>query len=210
MKVNEIFKSIQGEGRYAGHPVLFIRLSGCTRSCDFCDTQYHMTGKEMTIEKVAKSIINSGLETVVWTGGEPMLQEEEIYKVIEMSSAYEHNLKNYRHCLETNGDILPQAPGYFHYIAFSPKEKRIQDNVLAYCMQLSDQVPSPEWDIKVVTDLKLNKDMISNATILMPLTTYDKDNDKQIQKDVWQHCVDNNIKYAHRIHVEVWGKKKGK
>lgn len=41
MKVNisEIFSSIQGEGRYAGHPAVFIRFAGCSVQCDFCDTK---------------------------------------------------------------------------------------------------------------------------------------------------------------------------
>ena len=29
MRVNEIFYSIQGEGRYTGTPAIFIRLAGC-------------------------------------------------------------------------------------------------------------------------------------------------------------------------------------
>jgi len=203
MKVNEIFKSIQGEGKFSGQPVLFIRLSGCTRQCDFCDTSYHMTGKNMTPSTVARKIAQSGMDTVVWTGGEPMLQEQEIYEVImETPKVYHH--------LETNGDILPQSPGYFQYLSFSPKEKRVQENVFAYCMQLSDQCPTPDWDIKIVTDLKLNKDLIENATMLMPLSTYDKDKDKKIKRDVWNYCVEHKIKYCPRVHVDVWGKKKGK
>ena len=38
MRVNEIFYSIQGEGRYTGTPAIFIRLAGCNLRCDFCDT----------------------------------------------------------------------------------------------------------------------------------------------------------------------------
>jgi putative chitinase len=52
MRVNEIFCSIQGEGKYAGCPAIFIRLSGCTRKCSFCDTKYHTNGKEMSVEDV--------------------------------------------------------------------------------------------------------------------------------------------------------------
>ena len=45
MKVNisEIFSSIQGEGRYAGHPAVFIRFAGCSVQCDFCDTKEAQT-----------------------------------------------------------------------------------------------------------------------------------------------------------------------
>ena len=40
MRVNEIFYSIQGEGRYTGTPAVFIRLAGCNLRCDFCDTEH--------------------------------------------------------------------------------------------------------------------------------------------------------------------------
>ena len=41
MKVNEIFgPTIQGEGRSAGMPTMFVRLSGCNLACIWCDTPY--------------------------------------------------------------------------------------------------------------------------------------------------------------------------
>ena len=40
MRVNEIFYSIQGEGRYTGTPAIFIRLAGCNLRCNFCDTEH--------------------------------------------------------------------------------------------------------------------------------------------------------------------------
>jgi 7-carboxy-7-deazaguanine synthase len=40
INVNEIFESVQGEGRFAGHPAIFIRLQGCNNDCPFCDTKY--------------------------------------------------------------------------------------------------------------------------------------------------------------------------
>ena len=39
MKVIEIFESIQGEGRWMGTPVTFIRLAGCNLHCSWCDTK---------------------------------------------------------------------------------------------------------------------------------------------------------------------------
>jgi len=202
MIVNEIFESIQGEGKYTGQPCLFIRLSGCTRACSFCDTKYHTNGKKMTVEQVIKKIEKSKMQYIVWTGGEPMLQQDEIYKVFIRTDFKFHQI-------ETNGDILPAVPGAFSYIGFSPKEKRVQDNVVAYVNQieLSDDF---DYDIKIVTDLETEGvDMIDNATLLMPLTTYDKNKDLEIQRKVWKYCVANNIKYAPRIHVDIWGQKRG-
>ena len=48
MKVVEIFKSIDGEGKRAGLPTTFIRLHGCNLSCSYCDSKYACTGDEYT------------------------------------------------------------------------------------------------------------------------------------------------------------------
>lgn len=34
------FYTIQGEGPYAGHPAMFLRLHGCPLQCFFCDTHF--------------------------------------------------------------------------------------------------------------------------------------------------------------------------
>ena len=89
-EINEIFEGIQGEGKYVGMPMLFIRCSGCTRACSFCDTKYHTKGKEMTIDEVIKIIKKSKLNYVCFTGGEPLLQIDVIREIME-----DNILKNY-------------------------------------------------------------------------------------------------------------------
>ncbi len=52
LKVNEIFKSIQGESTYAGIPCTFVRLAGCNLRCAYCDTNYaYYNGKELSDEE---------------------------------------------------------------------------------------------------------------------------------------------------------------
>ena len=200
MLVNEIFESIQGEGKYIGNPVLFIRLSGCTRSCNFCDTKYHKQGKEMNVKDIIKRINKSNMDIVVWTGGEPLLQQDEMYEVI-------YKTTNKYHQLETNGDILPREPSHFTYICFSPKMKQVAKNVLSFVYQLEDYI---QWDIKIVTDLvTVGCDMLDDATYLMPITTDNPKSDEEIKKKVWNYCIKNKIKYTPRIHRDVWNNKKG-
>ena len=73
MKVNEIFYSVQGEGRYTGTPAVFLRLSGCNLKCDFCDTQ-HSTFAEMSEDEIVDKVAAYKARHIVITGGEPTLQ----------------------------------------------------------------------------------------------------------------------------------------
>lgn len=207
MKVNEIFESIQGEGRYAGYPVLFIRLAGCTRECTFCDTKYHKQWKKMSMLKIVKMIENTKAPIVVWTGGEPVLQMEDIGKVIDM-------LINRRKVdkelpamhLETNGDLLMDK-AYFDYICYSPKDLVTAKNLT----QITKFKDKKTFDIKIVTDLdKVNKNLVEYATMLMPLNTWDVTKDTQIKHKVWNYCIKEGLKFCLRQHVEVWGNAKGK
>jgi len=76
LRVNEIFKSIQGEGVRTGIPMLFIRLTGCNLRCSWCDTDYSFDrGDEMTIQELIEVARRSKLDWVCLTGGEPLLQD---------------------------------------------------------------------------------------------------------------------------------------
>jgi len=80
-KVNEIFKSIQGEGSRAGRPCLFIRLTGCPLRCSYCDTTYaFFEGEFMELDEIlaqTRASLGSPLKGpnapfVELTGGEPL------------------------------------------------------------------------------------------------------------------------------------------
>lgn len=197
MKISEIFESCQGEGRYAGTPMLFIRTSGCTRSCDFCDTKYHTEGKHMTPDELIKIINKSKLNFVCWTGGEPLLCREEIYDIISETNKFHH--------IETNGDLLEDCDILkFDYVGCSPKELKIAKRVKGLFRDIDEEF----YDIKVVTDLKIEgKDMLKYATLLMPLTY--TDHDQKIQEDVWKYCVKNNKRFCGRLQYYIFNKKRG-
>ncbi|OGS18533.1 MAG: 7-carboxy-7-deazaguanine synthase [Elusimicrobia bacterium RIFOXYA2_FULL_40_6] len=77
LKVTEIYKSIQGESRFAGYPCIFIRLTGCNLRCSYCDTRYaYNKGKDMSIAQILDNIKPFKTKLVQITGGEPLLQKE--------------------------------------------------------------------------------------------------------------------------------------
>jgi len=210
--INEIFKSIQGEGKYVGYPALFIRLSGCNRKCEFCDTKHHEEINYIyTPEELANLIEDSFVDLVVWTGGEPMLQADLMREVVLKVRTF--GVDNH---LETNGyykNVEQALKTYlsFDYISFSPKDKetaqKLWEEILPY---LDGKV---EYDVKIVFDGDKEKgigsDLLEFATMLMPLTTGDKRKDKKIARKVWEYCVETGVKYSPRIHMDVWEGKKG-
>ncbi len=100
LKVNEIFKSIQGESTYSGFPCAFIRLTGCNLRCEYCDTTYaYDEGREFLIDDLLKEIEKFNCNLVEVTGGEPLLQKN----VFELFNRLVS--KNYFVLLETNGTV---------------------------------------------------------------------------------------------------------
>lgn len=100
LKINEIFKSIQGESSYAGLPCAFVRLTGCDLRCRYCDTQYaYHEGKDMSVEQVIAHVDGYGLKLVEITGGEPLLQEP----VYPLMARFLN--KGYQVLLETSGSL---------------------------------------------------------------------------------------------------------
>ena len=73
-KVNEIFYSIQGEGRHAGRAAIFVRFSGCNLKCPFCDTDFKKYDEMGAIDILNKiQLLSPDCKFVVFTGGEPTL-----------------------------------------------------------------------------------------------------------------------------------------
>ena len=98
MKINEIFYSIQGEGKWTGLPNIFIRTTGCNLRCSYCDTKYaYYSGTEMKIEEIMKEIYNYPCKSICITGGEPLLQKETLDLINVLL------VKNYYISLESNG-----------------------------------------------------------------------------------------------------------
>lgn len=114
MKVVEIFKSIDGEGKRAGLPTVFIRLFGCNLKCSYCDTQYGCEGTDyriMSIPDILDTLDRYKTKSVTITGGEPLIHPG-IKQLVELLF---HN--GYWVNIETNGSQyignLPVSPNVF-------------------------------------------------------------------------------------------------
>ena len=108
-KILEIFRSIQGEGKYAGVKQVFVRFFECNMHCVWCDTPASIGDttrnyKEIELKDLVAEIkkIREGCHSVSLTGGEPLLQVDFIKELIPHLKKMK--LPVY---LETNG-ICPQ------------------------------------------------------------------------------------------------------
>ncbi|MDO9325729.1 MAG: 7-carboxy-7-deazaguanine synthase QueE [Methanoregula sp.] len=79
MKVIEIFRSLQGEGKNQGKVCLFLRLAGCNLNCHWCDTEYARTGgREMASDEILEQVWRINPPYICITGGEPLMQAAEL------------------------------------------------------------------------------------------------------------------------------------
>jgi 7-carboxy-7-deazaguanine synthase len=134
----EIFQSFQGEGATIGEPCVFVRLAGCNLQCSFCDTAYTwlfdkskstdyfepMDRNDYVINLDTASVVRfikeyaGEIRRVVFTGGEPLLQQKDIYEVME--TLKEHS-PDWEFEVETNGTMFIEKSYMFDRVNCSPK-----------------------------------------------------------------------------------------
>lgn len=101
LRLTEIFHSIQGEGATVGLPTTFVRFTGCSLRCSWCDTTYSFYGgEEWDVEKVMARLAPIRTRRVCITGGEPMDQPEACLALTDRLLR-----EGYQVVLETSGSI---------------------------------------------------------------------------------------------------------
>lgn len=201
MQVNEVFESIQGEGVFIGYPVLFIRLTGCNLNCWFCDTKYARSeGKKYSVRKLVKIIQNSAYDHVVFTGGEPMLQQVDIRKVMRACPGTFFEI-------ETNGTIEPNVVPSL--MTVSPKYPF--DVSPAYFVQ--DLTIVFKFVIDKVEDLlivdKFVRSHLLRRVILMPQAiTVEEHNRKLPMLFEWTK-MHHEYRISPRLQILAYGNKRG-
>lgn len=225
MKYSEIFYSIQGEGALAGVPSVFFRTSYCNLRCVWCDTPYtswEPENKDISVEEAAEAILRYNCPHVVITGGEPTIQADELTKLCAaLSDAGMHIT------IETNGTVY--VPVQADLISISPKlsnsnpppesrafqfhqAKRVNLTVIRQYLQ------SHECQVKFVVDapsdlaeierIVKEAEIPPRQTLLMPQGV-STDETRPKMRQLAEICRQKGYRLSPRLHVDIWGNRRG-
>ena len=224
MKISEIFHSIQGEGVLAGVSSVFVRTSGCNLRCTWCDTPYTSwkpEGTDQSVAEIIEVVAEYPARHVVLTGGEPMLFEESIALTQQLKTLGHHIT------IETAGTVF--KPVECDLMSISPKlsnstphhdpfwsvqhdKLRLKPDVLkrlmAHCdYQLKFVVAQP-IDLEEIHPLVEELGADSAKVLLMP---EGRDVATLNERSVWiaEVCKEFGYRYSPRLHVLLWGDRRG-
>jgi 7-carboxy-7-deazaguanine synthase len=217
MKLNvcEIFHAIQGEGKYVGTNVVFIRLGGCTLNCDWCDSKYHKDYISKEIDDIVKDVKKYKSDRIVITGGEPLLQQEFLVFLLQKLKS------EYHITIETNGTVIPSSEILIltDHFACSPKlsgsgnelAKRLNYDALQVINKADDSifkfVITNDKDLDEVKLIEEQVPLNHNKIYLMKEGASKKEQEEGL--DVFINmCRDEGYHFSPRIQVMVFDVKR--
>lgn len=140
----EIFHSVQGEAYHMGKPHVFVRFGNCNLRCEWCDTNF-LEYEELELREIIDRVLSYNCERVVFTGGEPCLQDlETIGKELK-----KHGLNL---SVETNGTL--DVPEVIDWICVSPKDQLYPNSKISQRTGDELKVVYCGQDLSMYDDLK--------------------------------------------------------
>ncbi|MGE3314280.1 MAG: 7-carboxy-7-deazaguanine synthase QueE [Planctomycetaceae bacterium] len=226
MQITELFHSVQGEGKYAGTPSVFVRTTGCNLRCWFCDTPYtswEPEGSRRSWESVRDQVLAYDCEHVVITGGEPLLQAE-----VGPLTRTLHDAGRFI-TIETAGTVL--LPVYADLMSISPKRpnstpwerdkewalrhEATRDNLdtlrsltAEYPYQLKYVVDQPEDIADVDAHIATISGIEPDRVYLMPQGVVAEE---LATRMTWikAAAAERNYRVSPRLHIELFGNVRG-
>ncbi|MCU4717572.1 7-carboxy-7-deazaguanine synthase QueE [Halapricum hydrolyticum] len=231
LPINELFYSLQGEGKLAGVPTVFVRTSGCNLRCWFCDsyhTSWEPTHAWMDLAEIIEEVASYDAEHVVLTGGEPMIHDEAVELLDRLGD------HGYHTTVETNGTIYRDA--HIDLASISPKlqsstptadldphgdgewadrheQQRIDIDALAalvdaYSSQLKFVVTDRDDVAEIETILSRLREATTTAipdddVLLMPEGTT-REELNRTRNAVADLAMEYGYRYTPRLHVDLW------
>ena len=228
MRIAEIFHSVQGEGKLAGVPSAFVRVSGCNLRCTWCDTPYaswNPEGAEMGAGEIAKKVLQFGSRHVVITGGEPAIMAD-VVELCELLKQQDRHIT-----LETAATVF--TPAKIDLASLSPKlanstptereggrfaaaheKQRLNVEVIQRFIDQSTDfqlkfVVSGEEDLNEIKEiLKQLSGWEAEDVLLMP-EGFDRETLESRLGWIGDVCKREGFRVCQRLHVLMFGNRRG-
>jgi 7-carboxy-7-deazaguanine synthase len=229
MLISEIFYSLQGEGELTGVPSVFVRTSGCNLRCNWCDTPYASwspEGEQRTVDEILAEVKKHPARHIVLTGGEPMIAKE----IRDLASALKRS--GYHITIETAATVAPDGIAC-DLASLSPKlANSAPDDRLSATWRAKHE--SLRWQPEVVkawlagygyqlkfvvaqaADVDEIEGLLARLGVAVPrakvlLMPEGTTVEALRARAGWlgELCKQRGYRYAPRLHVELYGNKRG-
>jgi 7-carboxy-7-deazaguanine synthase len=227
MKIADLFFSIQGEGRLMGVPSAFVRTTGCPLRCVWCDSDYtswHPQGEAMTVAQILARLADFPTRHVVVTGGEPLIAPgiEELCAGLR-ANGYHITIETAAVAIkEVACDLASVSPKLSNSVphqreggrwAVRHDRLRLNLDVIRTFLERSDyqlkfvlSQPEDIEEVRAVVDSLRGVDPAK--VLLMPQGTTRAELDR---RGAWlvELCKQHGFRYCPRLHIELFGNRRG-
>jgi 7-carboxy-7-deazaguanine synthase len=226
MKVSEIFYSLQGEGRLAGVPSVFVRIAGCPLHCRWCDTAYardHAASKEYSVAETLAEVTKYDCRHIVITGGEPMHAPDLPEFAAKLASPLRHIT------IETAGlvsipnlncQLMSISPKLSSSTPADPALAAAHDKLRLNIEALRGLTACYDYQLKFVVDRPADLEEIKEILAQLPRTAAErvmlmpqartKDELLRNSPMVAEMCKANGFAFSQRLHLLLWNGQPGK
>ena len=217
VRIAEVFYSIQGEGVTAGLPAVFVRLQGCSVGCSWCDTKYSWdpeAGSAVELDTLVDEVAAYPCRRVVVTGGEP-LESPMFAPLVDALGGRGFTIE-----VETSG-IVPPPPGVDQSIQWNVSLKLAGSNVDESRRLRPESIQSflarnAWWKFVVTNDADVAEALqlaerfaLPRARILLQPEAVRHEELLERSRWVVEACKLHGFGFSPRLHVLLWGAKRG-
>jgi organic radical activating enzyme len=216
-RVAETFYSIQGEGATAGLPAVFVRLQGCSVGCRWCDTRYSWdpaAGREVELAALLDEVAAFPCRRVVISGGEPL--ESPLF----MPLAHALGKRGYALEVETSGVLAPPADaadGIQWNVSVKlagsgvPEARRVNETAIRAFL-----ARRAWWKFVLTDPAELGEVLRLAERFALPrdrvlLQPQGLRADELAARTPWvvELCKEHGFRFSPRLHILIWGAKRG-
>jgi len=216
-RIAEVFHSIQGEGATAGLPAVFVRLQGCSVGCRWCDTKYSWdpaAGREADLPGLLAEVASYPCRRVVVTGGEP-LESPLFVPLLTALHARRLTIE-----VETSGVLAPPAghpPGVQWNVSVKLASSGVAESRRVSAAAIRAFLDRGAWwkfvvaepaDVAEVLRLAERFALPRERILLQPEGLRRED---LIARAPWvaEACTQHGFRFSPRLHVMLWGARRG-